>query len=362
MTSKLSKLMLALLALAPALASAEVPATVSFSARVADNGRPLTGSHTFVFKFWDCDGSDTTTCVADADGAPSANVLWRETQTVDVKDGVVSVVLGADDGVASGTGVDNTFLGYAPTLFTGAKRWLEVSMDGTAFGPRMAVHSVPFAFRARGADTANNVECSGACVQSGEIESVAASKISGTVAAASVANDVQCSGTCVADAEIATVSGSKVSGYVANATSASNATLATYAYNLYDSTTGAIASLASIRNAGGTPNSSSNNVDWSRLKGIPTGFLDGADLGAYYCYTTSTYGYTYTYNTYAAATATCAAGYYAVGGGAYWSYDPGYLVATYPSGTTGWYARGINFYTNGYYNYLYVYVKCCQTY
>ncbi len=161
MTSKLSRLTFAFLAVAPALAFGVVPETVSFSARIADNGRPVTGAHSFTFKFWDCNDADPLVCVPDdpeaSPPAPSPNVLWRETQTgVPVVEGVVGVVLGADDGVASGTGVDNTF-SVAPTLFNGQPRWLEVSMDGTPFGPRLALHSVPFAFRAGAADAADSL-------------------------------------------------------------------------------------------------------------------------------------------------------------------------------------------------------------
>ena len=137
MTSKLTRLSFAFLALAlalaPALAQAAtpLPGTLSFSARVADSGRPVTGSHVFIFRFWDCDGTDTTACVA-----PSAHVLWEETQTLTVSDGVVTAALGSDNTTP------NTF---PPVLFNGQDRWFSVTMDGTNFGPFMAVRSVPYA-------------------------------------------------------------------------------------------------------------------------------------------------------------------------------------------------------------------------
>jgi hypothetical protein len=67
----------ALLAVTPLHALA-VPSTVSFSARIADSGRPVTGEHTFVFKLWN--GPDPTTAVS----------LWEETEQLVVSDGVVA--------------------------------------------------------------------------------------------------------------------------------------------------------------------------------------------------------------------------------------------------------------------------------
>lgn len=125
--------LLALLLSLPVAAAAAVPQTLNFSARIADNGRPVTGSHTVKFAFWDCDGSDPLTCV------DPANVLWSETQTLTVSDGVVSAVLGAD------TTTPNPL---PLTIFNGAPLFLEVTFDGTAFSPRMTLHSVPYALQA----------------------------------------------------------------------------------------------------------------------------------------------------------------------------------------------------------------------
>jgi hypothetical protein len=127
MVSKFTKLISILAMLAPALAFA-VPTTLSFSARIADSGRPVTGSHAFVFKFWDCDGSDPATCVE------GDNVVWSETQSLTVNEGIVNAVLGA-------------LTPFPGVLFNGGARWLEVTMDGASFG-RMAVQSVPYALRA----------------------------------------------------------------------------------------------------------------------------------------------------------------------------------------------------------------------
>lgn len=122
--------LLALLLSLPVAAAAAVPQTLNFSARIADNGRPVTGSHTVKFAFWDCDGSDPLTCV------DPANVLWSETQTLTVSDGVVSAVLGADTTTPNPLPIG---------IFNGAPLFLEVTFDGTAFSPRMTLHSVPYA-------------------------------------------------------------------------------------------------------------------------------------------------------------------------------------------------------------------------
>ena len=122
----------ALLLSLPAVAAAAVPQTLAFSARIADNGRPVTGSHTVKFTFWDCDGTNPATCV------DPTNVLWKETQTLTATDGVITAVLGAD------TTTPNPL---PPAIFNGGPLFLEVTFDGTAFTPRMTINSVPYAIR-----------------------------------------------------------------------------------------------------------------------------------------------------------------------------------------------------------------------
>ncbi len=115
------------LTLLPGLAAAAVPATLAFSARIADAGTPVTGSHAFVFTFWN----------VETGGAAGTNDVWTEAKSLVVNDGVVVGVLGAD-----------TANLLPLTAFDGSALFLEVSMDGTAFVPRVALHSVPYAFRA----------------------------------------------------------------------------------------------------------------------------------------------------------------------------------------------------------------------
>lgn len=127
MTRSTLRLTVASLLLSPALALAAVPGTISFSARIADNGRPVTGTQGFVFRLWnDPTASDT-----------AANLVWQEPAT-GTKDVVVT------DGVATAALGDTVAL----PAFTGAPLYLEVSMGATTFSPRVPIQAVPYAFRA----------------------------------------------------------------------------------------------------------------------------------------------------------------------------------------------------------------------
>jgi hypothetical protein len=122
MTRSASWLVAAALAVSP-LAALGSPGTVSFTARVADNGRPLTGAHAFTFKLFDADTAGTE--------------LWKWSATdtaasLTVNDGVVSYALGSDNPLAA-------------TVFAGGVAYLEVTMDGATLSPRMEIHAVPWA-------------------------------------------------------------------------------------------------------------------------------------------------------------------------------------------------------------------------
>ncbi|HUS62903.1 MAG TPA: tail fiber domain-containing protein [Kofleriaceae bacterium] len=130
MTHRRLRLVLGLgLALAaPAAAQAQgTPGTISFKARLGDNGTPVTGAHDFRFRIYD---------------APTAGeMLWEEPETsLDVSAGVVVHELGA------GTALTPAFAG-------GAKVYLEIRMDGTLMEPRVAIASVPYALRSRDSTT-----------------------------------------------------------------------------------------------------------------------------------------------------------------------------------------------------------------
>jgi hypothetical protein len=212
-------LLAALLVLAPMAASAAVPATISFTGRVADSGAPVTGSHSLTFTLWD----------VDTGGTPGTNDLWTETKSVTVQDGVLAVSLG--DSIA-----------LPPGLFNGSPLYLEVAVGTNVMSPRMAIQSVPYAIKAGAADSAavaGDVTCAvDPCIQDNEIAAVAGAKVTGTVASATNATsattaanatDLTCGAACVQDGEIEGISGSKVTGPVANATNADTATNATSA-------------------------------------------------------------------------------------------------------------------------------------
>lgn len=130
--TRLLKLFVASLVAAPLLASAAVPGTINFSARIADNGRPVTGSQAFTFTLW----------TVETGGDPAVDVAWTEgPRNITVTDGVVATALGD---VANG--------GTALPAFTGTDLFLEVTMGSATF-PRLKLHSVPYALRAGVADS-----------------------------------------------------------------------------------------------------------------------------------------------------------------------------------------------------------------
>lgn len=208
--------LLALLLVVPVFTVAAVPGTLGFSARVADNGQPVTGSHAFVFTLWD---------VATG-GTAGTNDIWTETQTLSVANGVVTAALGAGGGNP-----------LPVSAFNGLPLYLEVSMDGTVFGPRMTVHSVPYAFRAAVADAVVGggvapESLAGTTGTPGQVpvtdgagsftwmtpapsaHTHSGADVTSAVASAStatVATDLSCSG-CVQDGEIQSVQWSKITG------------------------------------------------------------------------------------------------------------------------------------------------------
>ncbi len=126
MTRIMSKLAVATLLLSPVLALAAVPSTVAFSARIADGGAPVTGTQSFTFKLFDA--------------LEAGNEIWSEPKDLIVNDGVATTSLG-----------DTTAL----PAFTGAALFLEVTMGGSTFAPRLAIQSVPYALRAALAESMN---------------------------------------------------------------------------------------------------------------------------------------------------------------------------------------------------------------
>ena len=116
--------LVAALALAGANATAAVPASLSFTARLADDktGDPIKGQHRLAFALFSQEAG--------------GNALWNEARDVAIDDdGLVFSDLG---GVTA----------LSPTLFDGKKLWLEVKVDDVAMEPRVSIDSVPYAMHA----------------------------------------------------------------------------------------------------------------------------------------------------------------------------------------------------------------------
>jgi hypothetical protein len=112
------------------------PTTVSFAARLAENGSALSGNHDFVFALYD---------------QPTAGMqLWMESQTqVAVPaDGVVYLDLGKSSALDS-------------SIFVGAPRYLEITIDGNVSDARVVIESVPYALRSAVSARANDADALG---------------------------------------------------------------------------------------------------------------------------------------------------------------------------------------------------------
>jgi hypothetical protein len=131
--STLLSALVSILVLAAAAGAAQaqaVPGSMTFTARILDNGQPATGAHQFQFRLFD---------------APSGGTMvWQEMATISVDDGLVFHELGSFTPLDEG-------------ILDGAKLYLEVTVDGTAMNPRVVVVSVPYAVRATVAGDADQL-------------------------------------------------------------------------------------------------------------------------------------------------------------------------------------------------------------
>jgi hypothetical protein len=114
--------LLMVLALAASAHAQGAPGTISFVARLADNGAPITGSHDLVLALFDAQTGGTS--------------VWSETRTgVTIpSDGLLYLDLG------SVTPLD-------ANVFSGTKRYLEVTIDNQITTPRITIESAPYAIR-----------------------------------------------------------------------------------------------------------------------------------------------------------------------------------------------------------------------
>ena len=110
------------LAVAASAHAQGAPGTISFVARLADNGTAITGSHDLVLSLFDASTGGTA--------------VWTETRNgVSIpSDGLLYLDLG------SVTPLD-------ATVFSGAKKYLEVNIDGQITTPRIVIESTPYAIR-----------------------------------------------------------------------------------------------------------------------------------------------------------------------------------------------------------------------
>ena len=115
-------LAIALLAALAGTAAAQVPPTISFSARLVDDatGKEVTGSHQLTLELFDAEVGGTA--------------LYTEGRQIDIEDGLVFVEMGSVKPLES-------------VMFDGRKLFLQVSVDDAALEPRVALSSVPYALR-----------------------------------------------------------------------------------------------------------------------------------------------------------------------------------------------------------------------
>jgi hypothetical protein len=121
--------------LASTPAVAEVPSTVSFSARLLeeDTGKAVEGTHRISFALFTAETGGTS--------------VWDEGRDVMIDDGVLFTALGENRALDA-------------TVFDGRALWLEVTLDDVVMEPRVAIESVPYAIRAGAADKIGDVDAS----------------------------------------------------------------------------------------------------------------------------------------------------------------------------------------------------------
>jgi hypothetical protein len=195
-----------------------VPASLTFTGRLADGGEPVDGAVTLQLSIYD---------LADG-GAP----LWSENQATTAVAGLLSFAVGEHSALDAGD-------------FDGGDRWLEVTVDGAVLSPRFQIRSVPYAIRAGvcdSADTLAGLDPDDLALSSHDHDGVYAPALhdhDGVYAAA----------------------GHLHSGTYAPATHDHD--------NLYYP--------RSALDSAGTINTATNPVHWTRLKNVPAGLADGVD-------------------------------------------------------------------------------------
>jgi hypothetical protein len=289
------------LALAPAGAARAqgVPDTITFAARIADNGAPLQGAHTFGFELYDAATAGTSS--------------WQETHAgVDVTEGLVFIDLGTT------AALDSAILDCSVLH-------LEVTVDGTVMSPRLPIESVPYAVRAGVAGSADllgglapddlQARVTGTCAAGNAIrvidvagavtcEPVGSGDITGvTTAAGSGLEGGAGSGTAALSLLTTCAAGQVlklVGGAWACGDDLDTDTDTTYTNGPGLSLTGTELAVAfggtgvattvarsdhdhdATYQTPGTINQATNPVDWTKLRNVPAGIADGTDAGSTY--------------------------------------------------------------------------------
>ncbi len=108
--------------------NAKVPQLINYQGKVTDNGTPVNGYHSILFKIYDSEVSGT--------------LIWQsEVETVYITNGIFSAYIGKTTDGTSPTAFSNIDWG------TGDK-YLEITLDTEVLSPRERFTSVPFALYA----------------------------------------------------------------------------------------------------------------------------------------------------------------------------------------------------------------------
>jgi hypothetical protein len=110
--------------------AAAVPASFSFTGRLADDGVPVDGSVTLGLELYDVAGG--------------GSALWSESHATTADNGLVSVAMGGQAALD-------------PADFGGGDLWLAVTVEGQVMTPRLQIRSVPYALRAEVCDDAEAI-------------------------------------------------------------------------------------------------------------------------------------------------------------------------------------------------------------
>ena len=118
--------------IASASATASVPSTLAFTARLVDeaSGVAVEGTHRVSFELFDLEVGGTS--------------VWLEGRETTIEGGLLLTELGQNKPLDA-------------TIFDGRKLWLEVKLDDVKMEPRIALDSVPYAIRAGVASDADAV-------------------------------------------------------------------------------------------------------------------------------------------------------------------------------------------------------------